>query len=396
VRLGSRPSPSFKRRVERREGLEIFLKKGFQKSTQKRYDQSMSSERWSSYVREEGYGDNTALRGLDREVKVELFCYFIKQCYEVHKMSASAVDKLIPAIRASMVCSAKDVKWMEDQAITQARRAVRNISRSAREANMEKEIRRRMPVTVDMVKTCRREYWSGANAIPELDKCIIYIGMMLAFHFMWRASEYILDSSCGTHAVMAEDVFYLTQGGNRRFAWELTRHPFDTVDTVIFVVRSSKADQQGVGRYLYLSRNSATESEMIDDLIKWGKISAVRKGNTFLSRWLNGRNKKLTRRMMSAGLRHIAGLHGFMSIAFAFTLHSLRIGGATAMITSGASRDEVKRVGGWADGSDADLIYHQFAPINIGALSETQFKQFSTAELFNVLPPALARIITEQ
>ena len=71
-------------------------------------------------MREEGYGDNTALRGLDREVKVELFCYFIKQCYEVHKMSASAVDKLIPAIRASMVCSAKDVKWMEDQAITQA------------------------------------------------------------------------------------------------------------------------------------------------------------------------------------------------------------------------------------------------------------------------------------
>ena len=356
----------------------------------------MNTERWVTYVKEEGYGDNTMLVGLDREDKVELFCHFIRHCYLVCKMSASAVEKLIPAIRASMVCRARNVEWMKDDTISLARRAVRNISRTAREANMEGEVKRRMPVTVDMVKTGRRVYWSGMSLVPELDNCILYMGMMLAFHFMWRASEYILDNMCESHAVMAEDVFYLTESNKRKYAWELLPYPFEKVVTVIFVIRSSKADHRGRGRYLYLSHNSETESEMINDLVTWAKISGVKKGNAFLSRWLNGRNKKLTRRMMSAGLRHIASLHGFSAIAFAFTPHSLRIGGATSMITSGASREVVKRIGGWAEGSDADLIYHQFAPVSVGALSETQFKQFSTEELRTVLPPALARIVFEQ
>ena len=54
--------------------------------------------------------------------------------------------------------------------------------------------------------------------------------------------------------------------------------------------------------------------------------------------------------MVNTALKIMASAFGFESIAFAFSSHSLRIGGATTMRAAGADKERVRILGGWAEG----------------------------------------------
>ena len=140
---------------------------------------------------------------------------------------------------------------------------------------------------------------------------------------------------------------------------------------MLFVIRSSKT---GTGRYLYLTRKSPAESEAVDDVVEWAAASGSHRGDPFLARRRLGKNGqwgrlKLTRRMMNEALKHLAVEAGFVGMEHAFASRSLRIGGATAMIAAGKSRETVKRAGGWAERSEVDKINQQFTPAYTGALA---------------------------
>ena len=158
--------------------------------------------------------------------------------------------------------------------------------------------------------------------------------------------------------------------------------------SVLFVIRSSKT---GTGRYLYLTRKSVAESEAVDDVIEWAAASGSHRGDPFLARRRLGKNGqwgrlKLTRRMMNEALKHLAVDVG---MEHAFASRSLRIGGATAMIAAGKSRETVKRAGGWAERSEVDKIYQQFTPADTGALAipEVHFDTLGVEQVKMMLPP---------
>ena len=130
-------------------------------------------------------------------------------------------------------------------------------------------------------------------------------------------------------------------------AWEVKATDKEEVECVLFVLRSSKTGEE---RYLDLGRPSEVESRTVDDVIEWAEVSRVGKGDPFLSRWAMGKNhqwsrKLLTRAMMNTTLKGLAKQAGFASVGFAFTTHSLRIGGASSMVHKGKARDAVKRIG---------------------------------------------------
>ncbi len=49
-----------------------------------------------------------------------------------------------------------------------------------------------MPVTWDSVMRARELYW--VMMTDDLNKNMVYVGLMLACNFMWRVSEYVMDA----------------------------------------------------------------------------------------------------------------------------------------------------------------------------------------------------------
>ncbi len=92
---------------------------------------------------------------------------------------------------------------------------------------------------------------------------------------------------------------------------------------------------------------------------------------------------------MNTTLKGLAKQAGFASVGFAFTTHSLRIGGASSMVHKGKARDAVKRIG-WSPNSTCDELYQLSTSEDRGALSvaESQFRVLSVEDVHRMLPPA--------
>jgi hypothetical protein len=221
---------------------------------------------------------------------------------------------------------------------------------------------------------------------------MVYIGMALAFNFMWRASEYILDTK-SNHAILSDDVIFIVNSAKRYRTWELRTVVFTpAIQSILFIIRSSKTDKKRTGRYLHLSRKSTLESELIDDIIYWAVNSKQNMGEPFLSRWFNNRNKKLTRKMITDSLRMIAEKLGFKGeMLFAFKTHSLRSGGATTIMSGGGSREVTKRIGGWGYDSSCDQLYYMNTALDEGALSmsRTGVEILTSEHVHKLVPPSL-------
>lgn len=227
----------------------------------------------------------------------------------------------------------------------------------------------RLPISGDMVSYIRRRYWGA-----DVDDAMTYLGVVLAFHFMLRASELVLTST-DQHRVMSEDVEYVTNPGPRLLkSWNLKSIPYikRMVTMVLITIPSSKTDQQGSGRFLCLKRGSTKQTELVEDLVEWGLRSGAKPDEPFLSRYkidVSGynRHKKLTYKMLTNCIKSTAEAFGFKREHFAF--HSLRIGGATSQMAAGGDRDMMKRVGGWSANANTDVLYSRNTSHDEGTLA---------------------------
>jgi hypothetical protein len=191
-----------------------------------------------------------------------------------------------------------------------------------------------------------------------------------------------MDTNSDTHTLLSEDVLFYTHDVTVQYhTWELSEVRAWRINSILFVIRSSKCDKKGNGRYLYLTRKSDLENQLVDDVVEWSQQSQIKKGEPFLSRWTANRHKKLTRKMMTEGLRTVARTFRFSeTMVFAFQLHSLRIGGATSRMACGGSREVTKRMGGWSYDSSCDELYYLNTSLDEGALSISRMNM----ELFNM------------
>ena len=60
-----------------------------------------------------------------------------------------------------------------------------------------------MPVTMDLIEREREDDWVGTRGATRNMVCI---GIVVAFNFMFRVSEYVVDNKSEKHALRAEDV----------------------------------------------------------------------------------------------------------------------------------------------------------------------------------------------
>ncbi len=343
------------------------MEEGVTAATRKKHQVRLTS--WATFLRQRNLGDDLLLSSSSREDSIRLVCLFMYTMKKIWNFSASRIGECVRAVTFHMKTAGKDVTWMEGSTIALARAACRE--GTSRDMNIAREVRRRVPFTCDMYLWVRREYWIEGewSRREDVDSSMTALGVGMALNFMWRASEYI--DGVG-HAIQSEDVEIVMKCGMKLFSWQAANYELEwleqNVELCLVVVRSSKTDTIGRGRYLVLQGLGRHLRQLLVDLVRWCFRSGVKKKEALLSRWWGGRRKKLTSRMVSEALQKAGRAFGFPDSVH-FVPHCLRIGGASTLVAAGEERGRIQRIGGWAQGSDRDLGYVWNTGEDEGALS---------------------------
>ena len=299
-----------------------------------------------------------------------ILIWFLHFCAVDLKLSESKVQTTIQALQYALKSDGYSLNVFKDDSIKLARAAVR---RDPRVKHAQRTRRRRLPVTFDMLVYLEDLLLPSSH----IDDWMTFLGILMAFHFMLRVSEYCLDGS-SPHAIRCGDVLFLTNDSSVYSPWDfrLASMNSSSISGAIIDLRSSKADKQGKGRHLYVSRSGSAESFLLDLMIFWTTVAGFSQPDqAFLSHAgkTAHRRKHLTRRMVSSVLKRMASHFGFDD-AF-FSSHSLRIGGMSCGTKADMSNSTLCRIGGW--NSDSEARYRENVP-DSGILSVLDAHQMDT------------------
>lgn len=384
--------------AENRRRDQEYCERGVGAATLKKHKRD-KADCWLEYLLATNNPGDLDFRSISKDKQLRLIIRYIRYLDEVKHEVWEGITAKLETLKFRFKTSLIDVSVFDEPAVAMARKVTKP---SAREMSLRKEERKRMPVTQDMLRGTKERYWRYAKTPADeraaMDDRMTYVGNNVGFAFLWRVSQYVLDASCRAHALMTEDINIFMKDGTVRFPWEMGDQDVAQVVRVLFVSRSSKNDKAGRGQYMYLQRKSADESELLEVIVQWCKESGVQKGDPFLCRYFDGRRKMLTRKMINTSLKEIATVFGFSSVAFAFSSHSLRIGGATTMIAAGADKERVRRLGGWAADGCCDEIYELATPLDDNALSirSTCFRVLTAEEVHALLPPKKRALLADR
>ena len=302
---------------------------------------------WRKHIKLRGHGK--FLRGVCVDDKVMYLTSYVRQCRESGR-SPIVCKAVLAAIAFFWKARGVDASVFLDERMKLLRRALAE----GTTASMGRRVKlARLGVTYDMVARMRERLCNGS-----VDDKMTYIFSGLAFHFMLRLSN-LIKTKAG-HSISGDDIEFIEEGSNgvlTRWSYQALRlrgwnHKITCAN---LVVRSSKTKSKLRPHYLRLGRATVQEAQLLDDLLAWGKASQSKVGEPLLSRWKYGKYKALTTKMASTALKACAV--EFKLDPVYFTLHSYRIGGATANKSAGVSRKEYKDVADWSEKSDNDLLY---------------------------------------
>jgi hypothetical protein len=218
-----------------------------------------------------------------------------------------------------------------------------------------------------MIVELRCKLWEG-NC--DVDDRMTYLGIILAYSLCLRVGEYAHDSSTkGKHCIKNDDVYFLCMDGVQRSPSELRLSHSAVVSSVMIIIRSSKTDRTGRGRYEYVYPVTGLHQQLLADLTWWARNSLSGSGENFLSRYreYQGRllHKVLTREMVAKALKVGATTIGID--ATRVSTHSLKIGGPSDMRAAGVGDEQIRRKTKHV--SDASLGYQMASHKDVDPLA---------------------------
>lgn len=330
------------------------------KSTARQYVSKVAD--WNSFVSLHDLSETELFTRDTYDLSLRTVTLFIYDLKITHQRSSSHIKRCLQALRHDLIKKLYDITVFSDPALSLARRAAKE---NARHLHKVRQAHRRLAVTFDVLEWLE----SALLATTCIDDEMIYIGIILAFNFMLRCSEYC-HTEDAPHAFLCEDVTFIPASGPTLSPLDLCRTSTPPpINDIIFDLCSSKGDSDGKGRFLYLSRSrSRIEGKVIDSIIHFVMRAQHQSlSDPFLSRYKSNRRKKLHRGMVSTALKRAASHFGFDSCYY--STHSLRIGGATCGAAGGRTRSSLCRTGGWSELSVSDSLYRHITPQDSGILA---------------------------
>lgn len=377
--------------------IQSFLNRGLAKNTLTNY--TSAAVTWIQFLDDLGFVPHRSRpmalwSRMSLSQQLYLIISYIIYLFENKCWSSRRISTNISGVRHFIRSHLLGLDAFNHESVTLALKATQP---DARTLSVLRETRKRLPITTEMVIWFKNVSWSTGRIIDQhdFDRRMTFLGVVIGLTFLRRVSEYASDDR-SHHALLSDDVHFITSHSPPQvivsFDVKRVRLSLDKVESVRFIFRTSKSDQGGRGSYLFLNSRNADELELIHCFLYWCMISGLEKGFPFMSRVYNGRRKMLRPRMVNEALKYIADNFGFQHVRNSFTSHSLRIGGATALIASGTSRDTIQRIGGWSSApTSSDSIYELNTPKenrNLWSALRTGAKVNMTSnDIRSIIPP---------
>jgi hypothetical protein len=359
--------------------LATFLSRGVKSKTSKGHTRNYSA--WTQFLDRSNKSEFMLLDGLSDFQRRELVVTFIHDLKAEQNKSSGEISRALQSLQWFLAINNRDVLWFRhDKSIALARRAC---APSARELNIAREKRKRLPVSVDMVLWIEEKFSS-----ESVDSFMTVIGILIAFHFILRVSEYVAHAE-NEHAILCGDVAFITYEGDRVAPWEIGsgRFTFAQIESILIVIRSAKQDKDGKGRHLYISRDSKAEIHLMQQIFSWCEVANHQDDlDPLLSRYASNRRKKLTPGMVNAMLKTMATAFGFDEAHF--STHCIKIGAATVLAMAQVNPEIIRRIAGWSEEARSNQIYSQNTPIDRGSFSvfDTGVRLLSAKDVKRMLP----------
>eukprot|EP01034_Spumella_vulgaris_P027660 gene27660-34412_t len=179
------------------------------------------------------------------------------------------------------------------------------------------------------------------------------------------------------HGIRSEDVIFEVEDPfsghiNHITSMEWTLEgPSSTVKGALISIRTSKTDQRGVGSHHRLGTETNPKvAELVNHLSWWATHTSLTSGELFFRFRPNAFGspvRSITRRDISEFLKKIADQLGLDRSGY--SSHSLRVGGAEALKSSGFVTEDINQAGRWSSSSTAAIKYRSKTTLDIGALS---------------------------
>ena len=338
------------------------------KSTIKSYDTAW--RQWSDFLFNQ-YGQlHPFLTGENRwedEQKGIAFVSYLSSLGRAH----STIKKKLTGIRYHHRREGLGDPWADTPALGYHLRGLKKLAGGSRS---------KMPATKDLLEHVSDRLNTGSVMLSCLSAAI-----QLAFFVLLRSSEYcVIPLDRSGHfdkesTLLDGDIMLICRG--KMMPWdEVEEEDYPCVTEVVISIKKSKTDQNRVG----VTRSAERTGERlcpVEAILRFVRLrleSGVGNDDEMpFFRWGMDHTQHLRRHSISKALKHSAKALGQSVDEYAS--HSLRIGGATALIHSGASPEAVRRFGRWK--SDTWQQYSWSTRGLLSGLSKLMAKSEYTLEM---------------
>lgn len=345
-------------------------------------------EGWVKFISDTwGYTGCAWLIGVDRLEQIA----FIVLWLEHLSFEGLDINKGIPALRLLFTQNGGDPSLFSTEQVQRARTTLKAKTIPGRDRSILREQHYRSPMILEMVEHLREVLWANpSGSADSVYQRMTYLAVAFAFNFGLRAQE-ICHSEPGNdaHALRTEDIVFEDAGANR-FTPEQVRKLSLTERSRIVTFRGeirsdkgqaiaeskgSDARKSAPKRPLFISRSSsASEAQLLDDLIEWTEISFIKPGDLLFSRWSYSNskkvlvNKRLLRKDVSSAQK-LAASHLELPVSI-FSSHCNRISTGAILKAGGHSSETIRQFGGWK--SDAGFLYQRGSVHDPSTLREAE------------------------
>ena len=328
-----------------------FVSMSVTEATRRAYERDWTA--WTHFIESTeagGPGADPFLKDIESDlVKSYWISLFILRRYQAGFRGVEAT-KITAAIRYKLLSEGHEIRFLgsdgsKNDLIAAAKRACRLNPAELRSLKWERKSSVKLPINLDMMISMRERLW--ANQVWDkkgAENMMTYIGCMWGMEIMARCSEYTLhEPGRSDHCIRARDIsFMLTNpmliegflvhslpGGDPT----LLNIVETDIEACIVDASSHKCESLQKTKTVTRRHRHPGESEFLNDIIKWIKISKVQPYDELFTRYMalsNGQaptRKVLTGSMVRKAIKFEASLNGFPTEFY--PSHSLRKAGRT-------------------------------------------------------------------
>ena len=331
---------------------------------------------------ESGLGDVYLDKMKSDTDRAVILAIFFKDRYEAEGMRGRQATAVGAGIKQHFAAALKSVDWFESHIVTSARAACRMTCDELRGQKKEANSHATLPVSEDMLSAARVRLWEGKSwEWGDIDQRMTYVGLMWGFDQVARVSEYTsAEASAEDHCVSLWQLTFIIEDGVGRvqrvisgasLSKEMGMIPARRV--VACEVEASSHKGGALNKKKLIGRRSHEEGQWLDNLVEWLTRSKLKADDQVFTRYKlkavgsKVYMKRLTAEMIRTAVTDMAAAARLPTERF--SSYSLRKGGMSQTRGLGASADDCRDRGNYADGSNVFNAICDYSTVALGPLA---------------------------